>query len=207
MGTLTRAGKNIVQVVAGSGRGSGTTSLAVPSHLGTLQEYGDPSQTRILLAGSPARNLSVASTATTDQQRAAIVGFADIGAYESGSTTFFAGWIYGTLPGPRSPAAYDEDYDYDADGQTNYQEWSGGTVPDDPASVFRLISFNRVGSNFHFVFTTRTGKNYRLWWSDTLTGWTSRGLTIAGNNSNLSTDYPTPNCSVPKRIYQIKTGP
>jgi hypothetical protein len=62
--------------------------------LAPLASNGGPTQTMALLAGSPARNAAIGSTATSDQRGSPIVGVPDLGAYEANDTptTNYSAW-------------------------------------------------------------------------------------------------------------------
>ncbi len=53
------------------------------------------------------------------------------------------------------PADGSADYaDTDGDGMNNWQEWRSGTVPTDPASVFRLLSVTHSGSGMVLTWSS-----------------------------------------------------
>ena len=83
--TLTRTGANIVQAaVAGTGTVNGAGSIVTANPLlAALASNGGPTKTMALLPGSPARNTSAGSAASSDQRGFAIFGIVDIGAYEA----------------------------------------------------------------------------------------------------------------------------
>ena len=60
----------------------GTNIIGTNAQLAPLGSYGGPTQTRMLLPTSPARDAATNSTATTDQRGYPLFGAADIGAYE-----------------------------------------------------------------------------------------------------------------------------
>lgn len=60
----------------------GANIIGTDAQLAPLGNYGGPTQTRMLLPTSPARDAATNSTATTDQRGYPVFGVADIGAYE-----------------------------------------------------------------------------------------------------------------------------
>ena len=125
VGTLTRVGANLVQSLAGGGTVNGTGAISTDApFLAPLGNYGGPTKTMALLPGSPARNASVGSTATSDQRGFPIVGVPDIGAYEAGTFTDYDAWIWETLPASASPAAHAPTFDNDRDGRNNALEYA-----------------------------------------------------------------------------------
>ncbi|MBK8038243.1 MAG: choice-of-anchor D domain-containing protein [Verrucomicrobiaceae bacterium] len=93
--TYTRSGVNLIGKNANvttpfpsgqpnaNGDFVGTNAAPLSPQLDVLGSYGGPTQTRRLLAGSPALNRIASPAFTTDQRGFPIVGAADIGAYES----------------------------------------------------------------------------------------------------------------------------
>lgn len=106
--------------------------------LAPLGDYGGPTQTMALLRGSPARNASLSSTAKADQRGFPMVGTADIGAYEAGTSTHFNAWAWETLPATATVAQHAPDHDYDRDGRSLLMEYaflSDPNVPNAPAPL------------------------------------------------------------------------
>jgi hypothetical protein len=52
--------------------------------------------------------------------------------------------------------------DLDGDGQSNLDEFRAGTLPNDPASNFRITSFQREAGGVRISWTTVGGKSYRV---------------------------------------------
>ena len=52
--------------------------------------------------------------------------------------------------------------DLDGDGASNLDEFRAGTLPNNPASVFRIVALQRETNNLRVTWTTVGGKSYRL---------------------------------------------
>ncbi len=87
--TITPTGVNFIGDPAGAVFIAGTAILTTaangPINLAPLVSNGGPTQTMLPLAGSPAIDAAVGSTALRDQRGVAILGVPDIGAVENGS--------------------------------------------------------------------------------------------------------------------------
>jgi hypothetical protein len=162
-----------------------------------------------LRPGSLARNAATGSTVTSDQRGYPIVGTPDIGAYEASTFTDFDAWVWETLPATATAPQHAPTFDYDGDGVNNTNEWAALTDPASPASVFRITSAVKSGSNVVITFPTVSGKSYTLWQSDTLSGtWTNAGQTaITGDGSPKTFTAPAPVNGVPKRFHRVQVGP
>lgn len=100
------------------------------------------------------RNSYVSTSSDLAGQPRVVEGTVDIGAYEFQQKPFslisFA-WLqqYGL------PTDGSADYqDLDGDGMNNWQEWRSGTMPNDPASWFRLLSITNTGSGTVLTWST-----------------------------------------------------
>jgi fibronectin type 3 domain-containing protein len=73
--------------------------------------------------------------------------------------------------------------DPDGDGMTNAQEFTAGTNPNNPSSVFKVGSVAKSGSDMVVSFASVVGRSYRVERSDTLQSrsWTTVWDNIAGS--------------------------
>jgi hypothetical protein len=172
--------------------------------LGSLGDYGGFTWTMPLLAGSPARNAAVDSSATNDQRGFPIVGTPDLGAYEAGTTTNFHTWIWESLPNTNT-ADHLPGADPDADGVSNYDEWLALT---DPASNSLRMTLTMSGTNVALHFPTLSNRQYTLWTTEALSGaWTDSGQpSLQGNGSMLAFTNPVgPNAL--RQFFKIQAAP
>ena len=174
-----------------------------------LADYGGPTQTMALRPGSPARNAATTSNRTTDQRGFPIVGTPDLGAYEAGTLTNFANFIWETLPATATEPQHAATADFDGDGATNLNEYLAGTVVTNPASVLRVLTFTRSGNFVNVAFPTVVGRNYLIEFTDTLSAtpaWTPLALTVTGNGS-VQTFPIGPIDGFTKFFLRIRVGP
>ena len=120
-----------------------------------------------LLPGSPARNAAVGSTITSDQRGFPIVAPApEIGAYEAGTFTNYNAYIWESLPTAGNGTATDPlhaaTYDFDGDGQSNFNEWLALTSPADATSYLRVTQTTSTGNTFNVTFPTVIVRNYSV---------------------------------------------
>ena len=107
--------------------------------------------------------------------------------------------------------AADATLDFDNDGASNVNEFLAGTLPDNPASLFRIVSVERDGNDVRLTWTTVGGKSYRVASAGALNQpFTSLGSPIfvpgAGEGTtNFIDSGALTNSSV--RYYQIRVGP
>ncbi len=97
--TVNLTGPNLIRTSSNSGTGSisGTTALTADPKLDVLENNGGQTQTRALLAGSPAIGAGVVYTTPTFDQRGAArpVGSpSDIGAFETTATPTYAAAVF-----------------------------------------------------------------------------------------------------------------
>lgn len=202
LSSATLVGTNIVQnpffITPPSGSG---TVLTVPAGLGPLGNYGGPTQTMPLAADSPAREAGNGSTSLTDQRGYPILGVPDLGAYESGTYSDFTVWIFEKLPAAATLAEHDAAFDFDLDGQSNFEEWLALSDPNRAGSRFTAAAQINAGSPT-ISFSSAAGRVYRLQQSDTLLGWIDAPIApLAGDGSLRSFVLPAP--GVPKRFYRV----
>ncbi|MBK8038247.1 MAG: autotransporter-associated beta strand repeat-containing protein [Verrucomicrobiaceae bacterium] len=204
-GTVTATGVNLLSSLANSTLIAGPTVLVAAPLLAPLGDYGGPTQTLVLLPGSPALNAATGSTATTDQRGFPIVGTADIGAYEAGTATNFNAWIYETLPATATVPQHAATFDFDGDGVTNENEWPARTDPGDAASYFRIIQSAINGTNFSLTFPTVLGRTYQLQSSANLAPpWTDIGTPTAGTGGNMT--VPVDVTGQTKHFFRVAVG-
>lgn len=186
--TVTRLGANIVQSIINIGNlasDTGPPAIIADPLLAPLGDYGGPTHTMALLAGSPARDAAMDSTFTFDQRDfprpmegnhiAAVVE--DIGAYEAG--TFdpnYNAYIWEKLPADALVAEHDAEEDYDHDGASNEDEWVMGSnpvasVPAGAAGAVTSVSLSAFSSAIiHASILRRAqGRTYTLQHSVQLT--------------------------------------
>ncbi len=126
--------------------------------LAPLGDYGGPTQTMALLRGSQARNASLNSTAKADQRGFPIVGVADIGAYETGTSAHFHAWAWETLPATATVAQHAPDHDYDRDGRSLLMEYAFLSDPTVPNAATTLpFTMNTAGTLATLVIPYRSG--------------------------------------------------
>ncbi len=164
----------------------GTSAAPINARLGPLQNNGGPTDTMLLLLGSPAIDYGAAVGLPIDQRgspRAVPTVFlnvpnrdgCDVGAIEmnlaSGTDSDGDGMsddfekFYGFNPA----SAADASVDSDGDGLTNVQEFQAGTNPLDRNSDFEIIQVTKNGNDFAATFRVAVpGKIYRLERKDVL---------------------------------------
>ncbi len=179
------------------------------SWLGPLGYYGGLTKTMPLLPGSPARNAARSSTATSDQRGFSVVGFPDIGSYESGASANCAAYLWETLPGTASAAQHAGAADFDGDGSTNEQEWLALTNPGQAASVFRIVSAQRNGETLNISFRSAVGRQYTLWQEEDLDGvWVNTGLpAIPGDGALRTFSISGLSGAAVRRFYRVQAAP
>jgi hypothetical protein len=64
--------------------------------------------------------------------------------------------------GLKKNSAADATLDLDGDGASNAHEFRAGTIPNNPASVFRIVSLQREAGNLRVTWNTVGGKSYRV---------------------------------------------
>ena len=194
--TLTRGGHNILGYADGSaatifpdgkpnthGDYVGTATSRISPLLSLLGNYGGPTQTRPLRAGSLAMNAAIGSTITADQRGYGMVGVPDIGAYEAGHDAEFSVWA---AENSSTSTPLTTTSDDDGDGQNNLFEYAFRTDPRSPSS-FGLLTRAADGSlSFPFRQPYDVQLRYTLEQSSDLTQWqviadvsaTSAGLSL-----------------------------
>jgi hypothetical protein len=204
--SITYIGANVLSIATANPATGPAPTINATAHLAPLGDYGGPTQTMALRPGSPARNAATGSTRTTDQRGFPLVGAPDIGAYEAGNALFtnFKAFIQETLPATSIPGEYDASFDFDGDGTSNELEWLAGTGVNNPASAFRLSLFTAEG-DLKIIFSTITGRTYRLEQSTTLLGgsWSDSGLSPKAGNNALQNFIVTPTTGPPRNFYRV----
>jgi len=69
---------------------------------------------------------------------------------------------FGDRYGLDKNSATDAAFDHDGDGASSASEFLAGTWPNDPTSVFRIVSLQRESGNTRLTWTTVGGKRYRV---------------------------------------------
>ncbi len=190
-GTLTAVGLSLI----GSNKSVAAQFLAGPlvgtpgslrdPLLAPLDDYGGLTQTMALRPGSPARDAATGSTLLTDQRGFPLVSTRDLGAYEAGTITNFANFIWETLPA--TEAQHAATFGFDGDGANNENEYLAGTIVTNPVSVLGITSFTRSGDTGSITFPTVLGRKYTFESSTALSdplAWqplTSGFVTVTGN--------------------------
>jgi hypothetical protein len=102
-----------------------------------------------------------------------------------------------------NPAVPDRDADPDQDQQTNWQEYTAGTDPNDPASYLR-ISLDAGPSSASISFPAAAAKTYSVLYTDDLSsGWSKLADIIARPTARVET--LTDPAWQPKRFYKLVT--
>jgi hypothetical protein len=138
----------------------GTTAAPINALLSPIGNYGGPTPTMVLTRGSPAIDAGGSTTFATDQRGfPRFVGLApDIGAYESGTAANYNAWIWELLPATATVDQHAASFDFDGDGQSNYNEWLAGTDPENSGSAFRITAITREGNNLRVTWMATNGK-------------------------------------------------
>ena len=140
-----------VGIPSATGNYVGTEANPVAPMLAPLGDYGGPTQTMALRAGSLAINAAGASALTTDQRGFTRVGAPDIGAYEAGNAAGFAVWAI-----ERIAYGLNMTYTGDAedDGSPNGGEYALGTsvMISDPDSVRTPTAIENASGHVEITF-------------------------------------------------------
>ena len=176
---------NLVRTSASSSS-TGPAPLTGDPLLAPLGDYGGPTFTMALKPASPASNAATGSTATSDQRGFPIVGTPDLGAYEAGTITNYANFIWETLPASATDAQHAATFDFDGDGASNGDEWLAFTHPGNPTSHFGITSFSKTGSIFSITFPTVLGRNYFVEYSLDLLTWSPFTSVFAGTGNPIA---------------------
>lgn len=197
---VIQTGVNFIGNLAESGLTASATVLTTaangPINLGPLASNGGPTQTMLPLAGSPAIDAAVSSTATSDQRGVAIAGVPDLGAAENGSRITVATEQFDT-PAGAQVSLREAVRDCPSGGVVVFAAaLSGQTLPlaseITPAqSSLRIDASNLPagatidgGPDTNRIFTVSTGKSLALL-GLTLTGGNGGGLLQDGNGGAI----------------------
>lgn len=184
---------------------SSSDVTGVNALLAPLADYGGPTKTMALRAGSPARDASFGIIAASGDQRGfPFVGPRDIGAYEAGTTGNYNAFIWEALPATASGPDFDQGTDFDRDGQTNYQEWLAYTNPANLNSVFKIASFvyDSQLPGYRVSVQTVLGRNYIIEGSTDLQSWLNFN-SFPGTGGIVTRNYMPSS----KTFYRVRVGP
>lgn len=164
-GSVVPAGANLVgdndtvAVTFPAGPLAGTTATPLVPKLASLGNYGGPTPTMALLAGSPAVNSGIVTGGTplVDQRGLArpAGGGLDLGAYESGNEAGYAVWALEQIPG-----AADGSFtgDAESDGTKNGNEYGfklNPVVSDNTSHPIPAFVDNGGNLEMHVTFSFR----------------------------------------------------
>ncbi len=208
--TFLSLGGNII----GTGNATGTFNqlrdltgqTAATLRLAPLADYGGPTPTMALRPGSPALGNATLSPVTTDQRGFPAVGSKDSGAYEAGTITNYANFIWESLPHTAAEPQAAATFDFDGDGESNGDEYTAGTLASDPLSVFRIVQTSLGGGIFSVTFPTVTGRTYQLQSSPDLADpWTDVGSAAGGTGGNVT--LPANVAGFSRYFFRVSVAP
>lgn len=195
--------------IAGTFAQTGANLTSGNPLLAPLDNYGGPTKTMALIPASPARNASVASLSTFDQRSFPMVGTPDIGAYEAGNqlATIFNAFIWENLPASATIPQHASGADFDGDSASNFSEWLALTNPGDAASLFRILSAARNGTNLDVIFTSVVGRNYAIEYTTDFVNWINiPGAERSGTGSPILSPIG-PVTGFPRLFFRARVGP
>jgi hypothetical protein len=106
--------------------------------------------------------------------------------------------VFGTLVNPNDDA--------DGDGSTNYQEYTAGTDPQNPASRLFVKTFAKNAGGVTFSWDATEGKTYTVERSTNLSTWNVLQNNVAGTAGVAS--FTDPNTAGnPKFFYRVNVNP
>ena len=113
------------------------------------------------------------------------------------------GWEIQHGLNPKSAA--DALLDSDGDGVDNLTEFRAGTDPNDPASVFKILSLQHLDEGVRINFLGATGRRYQIEKSQDLgrSPWQSVGATISGRGG-VMTFLDSPAGASDRAFYRLK---
>jgi hypothetical protein len=107
--------------------------------------------------------------------------------------------------------ATDAGLDLDGDRTSNAAEFSAGTDPTNPASVFGLLSIEPETNGVRLTWSAVGGKTYRVQTNGTLSGEFTDGVAVvtASGVGEFITNVLSPDAitNVPARYYRLRLGP
>jgi len=207
--TLFSTGPTAIPAVGGTnpyGTVSGTfTATATTATLVIGNQTAAGTDSTLLLDA-----VSVFPTHSTDQRGFPIAGTPDIGAYEAGTATNYAAYIWETLPtagnGLTTDPLHAPTYDYDGDGQSNEAEWRALTDAASARSTFRVTETALSGNTFTITVPTALGRTYQLQSSPNLANpWTNIGTPTPGTGGNVT--LPVDVTGHTSHFFRVSVGP
>jgi hypothetical protein len=104
----------------------------------------------------------------------------------------------------------DATLDFDNDGASNANEFLAGTQPNNAASLFRIVSFEREANDIRLTWTTVGGKGYGVQTSGNLNGTftdVSRLITVPGTGESATNFVDAGAFTNIARYYRIRVQP
>jgi hypothetical protein len=205
--------------VSGGARLGGTLAVSLSNNFQSVMTNG--ATFTVLTAGNPVSgafaNVSSGGVLTTTD------GYARFTVVYAGATTLqLTGLVIVDTDGDGLPDWWEDQFglsktnaadallDLDSDGASNANEFRAGTRPNDPNSVFRIVAFQREGSNVRVTWATVGGKSYRVQTNSLLNNFTDVSSSISVSGIGESTTNYLDNVgftNVPARYYRIRLEP
>ena len=105
----------------------------------------------------------------------------------------------------------DATLDLDGDGASNLNEFRAGTIPNNAASVFRIVAVKLEGPDVRVSWSTVGGKSYRVQTNGTLAaafGDFSPLITVPGSGESTTNYVHSGGASnSAARFYRVRLGP
>jgi hypothetical protein len=92
--------------------------------------------------------------------------------------------------------------DADGDGVTNLAEFQAGTIPNDGASQFKVLSLQQQANTSELLFSVAPGRQYSIQWSDDLRAWQDVTNPVLGYSSAWLAK-PGPSVTYPALVYGL----
>jgi sugar lactone lactonase YvrE len=97
----------------------------------------------------------------------------------------------------------DPNADPDHDGMSNYQEFWAGTDPNNPNSVFKIVSATVTNGSPQVSWSSVLGKSYNVQFSSDLITWSTIATSVPGNGSVVSFIDPSSPLQGVTRFYRV----